>query len=88
MSKVYELVVFTAATKDYAEPVIDALDPKKLIEHRLYRDSCTQVNRLYFKNLSVLNRKLRSTILLDVSIRLMQNSRNSGMLQLENLLLI
>jgi len=37
MSKVYELVLFTAATKEYAEKVVDVLDSKKLIEHRLYR---------------------------------------------------
>lgn len=37
MSKHYELVLFTAATREYAEKVIDYLDPKRLVEHRLYR---------------------------------------------------
>jgi TFIIF-interacting CTD phosphatase-like protein len=31
MSKIYELVLFTAATKEYAEKVIDVIDAKKRI---------------------------------------------------------
>lgn len=31
MSKYYELIVFTASTKDYADPLINILDPNKLI---------------------------------------------------------
>ena len=33
----YELVIFTAATQDYADWVIDQIDPTRLIRHRLYR---------------------------------------------------
>lgn len=37
MSKHYELVIFTAALQDYADWIIDRLDEKKRISHRLYR---------------------------------------------------
>ena len=37
MSKYYELVIFTAALQDYADWIIDRLDEKKRISHRLYR---------------------------------------------------
>ncbi len=37
MSKHYELVIFTAAMQDYADWVLDQLDNKQLISHRLYR---------------------------------------------------
>jgi CTD small phosphatase-like protein 2 len=36
MAKYYELVIFTAAVSEYADFIIDIIDPKKLIKHRLY----------------------------------------------------
>ena len=41
MHPLYELVIFTAAVKDYADWILDRLDPNKLISHRLYRCSTT-----------------------------------------------
>lgn len=38
MSKYYEIVVFTAAVQEYADWVIDHLDPDCKIKHRLYRE--------------------------------------------------
>nr|GEY11118.1 Dullard phosphatase domain, eukaryotic [Tanacetum cinerariifolium] len=35
----FEIVIFTAGTKEYASPVSDRLDPYGFISHRLYRDS-------------------------------------------------
>ena len=37
MSKYYEIVIFTAATQDYADWVLDKIDPEHHISHRLYR---------------------------------------------------
>jgi CTD small phosphatase-like protein 2 len=37
MSKYYEVIIFTAAVKDYADWAIDQIDPGKVIKHRLYR---------------------------------------------------
>jgi len=36
-------MVFTAGSQPYADPILDKIDPCKLIKHRLYRDSCTLV---------------------------------------------
>ena len=36
MSPFFELVIFTAAVKEYADWILDRLDPNKLITHRLY----------------------------------------------------
>lgn len=33
----FELVVFTAALREYADVVLDNLDPEKILTHRLYR---------------------------------------------------
>lgn len=37
MSKFYELAIFTAGLQEYADWMLDKLDPSKLIKHRLYR---------------------------------------------------
>ena len=38
IKKYYELVVFTAATQEYADPIINALEAnKKYFDYRLYR---------------------------------------------------
>ena len=39
----FEVVLFTAAEKGYADAIADAIDAKKKIfAHRLYRDSCVE----------------------------------------------
>lgn len=37
MSQIYEIVIFTAAMQDYADWVLDQLDPENYIKYRLYR---------------------------------------------------
>ncbi len=40
-SQMFQVVVFTASHKSYADVVIDYLDPeKKIIDYRLYRKQC------------------------------------------------
>ena len=44
MSEIFEIVIFTASRQDYADAVVDKLDPSgKLIDHRLYRQHCMPV---------------------------------------------
>jgi CTD small phosphatase-like protein 2 len=64
----YEVVVFTASQKVYAEKLLNILDPKRsLIRHRIYRDSCVVVDGAYLKDLSVLGRDLATTAIVDNS---------------------
>ena len=43
-ASLFEVVVFTAGSRAYAEPVLNALDPeRKLFAWRLYRDACVRV---------------------------------------------
>ena len=42
------------------------LDPKRqCIEHRLYRDSCTEADDVYVKDLNILGRDIAKTLIVD-----------------------
>ncbi len=36
MSKIYELIIFTAASKEYADWILRFIDPNQYIKYRLY----------------------------------------------------
>jgi len=61
----YEVVVFTAATQDYADWVIDQIDPNKLIHHRLYRQHALPWGPIFVKDLSRLGRDLNHILIMD-----------------------
>jgi Dullard-like phosphatase family protein len=66
VSSEYEVLVWTAGTRGYAEPVLNRLDPNGYITTRLYRDSCTeQDDGSFLKDLSTLNRPLSEVIIVD-----------------------
>lgn len=61
-SQFCEVVVFTASVAEYADVILDYLDPDHhFIHHRLYRDSCTVINQSYVKDLDRLGRPLVGT---------------------------
>ena len=69
MSQIYEIVVFTASQKQYADKIIAQIDPKKRISHLLNRDHCIIINKIYYlKNLKILGRDLKQVILVDVIV--------------------
>ena len=62
----YELVVFTAATQDYADPIINAIEQKgTTFDHRLYRVHTIIINNDFVKDLSRLGRDLSRVIIVD-----------------------
>lgn len=63
----YEVVIFTASLKSYADPVIDYLDRSQKVTSRLFRDDCTRYNGSYIKNLSQLGRDLKKVVIVDNS---------------------
>ncbi|ESQ33900.1 hypothetical protein EUTSA_v10009741mg [Eutrema salsugineum] len=62
----YKVAVFTAGLEDYASQVLDKLDKNGVISQRLYRDSCTEVNGKYVKDLSlVVGKDLGNALIVD-----------------------
>ena len=80
MSNIYNVYVFTAATLEYAQPIIDFLNRgTKTIQGILHRNNCLETGHgLYIKDLRIIKNK-------DVSkIILVDNFAHSFGLQLEN----
>jgi RNA polymerase II subunit A small phosphatase-like protein len=77
MSKHYEIVIYTASLKQYADPLMDILDPERLCTSRLFREHCTLHDMVYVKDMSLLGRHAMNVLLVD-------NSPNSYKLQPQN----
>ena len=65
LSQYCEIVIFTASTKYYCDIVIDGLDCKNLIDHKLYREYTYDYNGINVKDLSKLGRDLTKIIIID-----------------------
>jgi len=68
VSKDFEVIVFTASQPVYANKLLDLLDTDdNLVEHRLFRDACLEVGGNYLKDLAVLGRDMKRSVLVDNS---------------------
>ena len=82
VKKKYELIVFTAGTKEYADPILDIIEKKeKFFTKRLYRQHTVYKDNIYIKDLSKLGRDLSKVIIVD-------NMPQNFCLQKENGILI
>jgi len=67
MGELYEIVVFTASLAKYADPVLDLLDVHKVVDHRLFRESCSCFKGSYVKDMGRMGRELNKIMILDNS---------------------
>lgn len=65
MEKHFEIVIFTAACRSYANRVLDKIDPDNKFSHRLYREDMKLYNGDYIKDISILGRDLSKVIIVD-----------------------
>jgi len=65
MNKIFELIVFTAGTQEYADPILNIIDKKKFFDKRLYRQHCVILDNIFIKDLSKLGRDLSKVIIID-----------------------
>ena len=79
----YEIIIFTASTQIYADPILDAIEGIKgqYFNYRLYRNHCCIVDNDFVKDISLLGRNLSKTIIVD-------NMQQNFKLQKENGILI
>ena len=79
MKKKWQIIIYTASHKSYADAILDELDPEgTLIDGRLYRHNCRELlSDFYVKDLSQINRDLKDVVLVD-------NSTYSYSMQIDN----
>ena len=78
VSKCYELIIFTAALKDYADFILDRLDTEGCISHRLYRYHCSFSENVYHKDLSKIGRPLDKILIVDNNAENFQQQPDNG----------
>ena len=66
VGKYYELIIFTTATQEYADALIDAVEEDKIyFDHRLYREHAVIIDNDFVKDLTRIGRPLDKIIIVD-----------------------
>jgi Dullard-like phosphatase family protein len=66
LNDIYEIVTFTAGTKEYADNILNILDvDNNIIKYRLYRQHTTILGCSIYKDLSKIGRDLSKVIIID-----------------------
>ena len=71
MSQIFEIVIYTASAREYAEIILEELDLSSYISRIFHRNHCIQAKgntRLRFKNLESVGPDLKRIIFIDVSL--------------------
>jgi len=79
----YEIIVFTSATKEYADVILDTIELKgnnKYFSGRLYREHNIQIGQKFYKDLSKVGRDLSRTIIVDNFNQCFKFQKENGIL--------
>ena len=80
LSPLYDIVLFTASVKRYADWIVDHIDPSRFIRHRLYRRHTLFQDEMYIKDLTTLGRGLDKTLIIDNLYESFLNQPDNGIL--------
>jgi len=81
LSKIFEIVIFTAATKEYADSILNIIDPdSSFIKYRLYRNHTTINTEDTVKDLNNIGRDLNKVIIIDNIQQNFKCQKNNGLL--------
>jgi len=79
----FEVIVFTASKQEYADWILNYLDPENnIFKHRFYRENCISVmNKIYIKDLRIFNnRNLENMLIIDNSLYSFSSQLSNGIL--------
>ena len=80
-SKYFDIAIFTASCKDYADVILNHLDPEnKIFKYRFYRESCVIYKNLYLKFLEIFKTPLKDCIIIENSMFSFAYNLNNGIL--------
>lgn len=77
LSKYYELIIFTAAIEEYADYIVEQIDPEHHISHKLYRRHTVSKDNKTIKDLNKIGREIDKVCIID-------NNKENFSLQPEN----
>ena len=78
----YEIIIFTASTKIYADSILDAIEIQrgKYFNYRLYREHCSIIDNDYIKDISLIGRDISKVIIVDNMQQNFRSQKNNGIL--------
>ena len=83
ISEIFDVYVFTASKREYADAILDYLDCKgELFKRRFYREDCINImNRFFIKDLRLFeNCRLEDVVIVDNSLYSFANQLSNGCL--------
>ena len=78
VSEFFNIIIFTASISQYAEPLIDILDPEKKFK-RMFRQHCVRKNGFYIKDLEQIGIDFKNIIIIDNNPRSFIMNQENGL---------
>ncbi|KAH0570319.1 Nuclear LIM interactor-interacting factor [Spironucleus salmonicida] len=81
LSEYYDVILWTASPKSYADALMQEIDKRQLVKYRLYRNDCSITDRgMLYKDLSRLGRNLENVAIVDNSRQSFAKHPDNGIL--------